>query len=180
MEMVMMSLAEMKPAPYNPRKDLKPGDPEYEQLKRSIQKFDYVDPLIVNTRTGHVVGGHQRLKILKDLGWTEALVSVIDVDDEHEKALNLALNRVQGAWNEPALAALLEELRLQNWNVTELGFSDEEIDRLVGDFDHEAANKEMPLATMWRVVVNCQTEIEQATLLERLKREGYDCQAFVL
>ena len=61
----------LNPATYNPRKDLKPGDKEYEKLKRSIEEFGYVEPVIWNQKTGNVVGGHQRLKVLLDLGQTE-------------------------------------------------------------------------------------------------------------
>ena len=67
-----MPLAELAPAPYNPRKDLRPGDPEYESLMRSIQEFGVVDPVIFNTCTRHLVGGHQRLTVLRDLGHTTA------------------------------------------------------------------------------------------------------------
>lgn len=59
------------PADYNPRKDLKPGDPEYDKLKRSMEQFGYVEPVIWNKTTGQVVGGHQRLKVLMDMGVTE-------------------------------------------------------------------------------------------------------------
>ena len=61
-------VADLIPAEYNPRKDLKPGDPEYEKLKRSIEQFGYVEPVIWNKTTGHIVGGHQRLKVLIDMG----------------------------------------------------------------------------------------------------------------
>ena len=71
MQIEKIAVAELKAADYNPRKDLQPGDAEYEKLKRSIQEFGYVEPVIWNKRTGIVVGGHQRLKVMKDLGFTE-------------------------------------------------------------------------------------------------------------
>ena len=67
MEIERRKVDELKVAEYNPRKDLRPGDAEYEKLKRSIQEFGYVEPIIWNKRTGTVVGGHQRLKVMKDL-----------------------------------------------------------------------------------------------------------------
>ena len=63
--------SELLPAEYNPRKDLKPGDPEYEKLKRSIEQFGYVEPVIWNKTTGRIVGGHQRLMVLMDMGIDE-------------------------------------------------------------------------------------------------------------
>ena len=71
MEILKKQLDELIPADYNPRKDLQPGDPEYEKLKRSIQEFGYVEPVIWNKQTGHIIGGHQRWKVLRDLGITE-------------------------------------------------------------------------------------------------------------
>ena len=67
MQIEKRAVADLKAADYNPRKDLQPGDAEYEKLKRSIQEFGYVEPVIWNKRTGVVVGGHQRLKVMKDL-----------------------------------------------------------------------------------------------------------------
>jgi ParB-like chromosome segregation protein Spo0J len=60
----MIPAAQLNPAKYNPRKDLKPGDAEYEKLLRSVKEFGYVEPVIWNERTGNIVGGHQRFKVL--------------------------------------------------------------------------------------------------------------------
>ncbi|MEM8495607.1 MAG: ParB N-terminal domain-containing protein [Planctomycetota bacterium] len=80
-----LSIDEINPAPYNPRKDLKPGDPEYEKLSRSIETFGCVEPLVWNQRTGNLVGGHQRYKILKARGDREIVVVVVDLPLEEEK-----------------------------------------------------------------------------------------------
>ena len=69
MRIETLSLGDLNPADYNPRKDLQPGDSEYEKLKRSLAEFGYVEPVIWNKTTGHIVGGHQRLKVLADLGF---------------------------------------------------------------------------------------------------------------
>lgn len=110
MEIQTLEVNEINPAKYNPRKDLQPGDPEYVKLKKSILEFDMVEPLVWNKRTGNLVGGHQRLKILKELGIAEVEVSVVDLSEVKEKALNLALNKISGEWDFPILKDLLEEL----------------------------------------------------------------------
>ena len=106
-------LSSLNPAPYNPRVQLKPGDAEFESLRRSMGSFGCVEPLVWNQRTGHLVGGHQRLAVLRAMagaGATETDVSVVDLPLAREKALNLALNRIQGRWDEDRLAELLREL----------------------------------------------------------------------
>ena len=71
MEFKRLKIADLIPASYNPRKKLKPGDKEYQKIKNSITEFGYVEPIIVNYDMT-VIGGHQRLTVLMDLGYTEA------------------------------------------------------------------------------------------------------------
>ena len=126
-------------AAYNPRKDLKPGDREYEKLKRSIAEFGYVEPVIWNRQTGNVVGGHQRLKVLVDLGQREIDCVVVDLDLQREKALNIALNKIQGDWDEGKLASLMAEFDASAFDVSLTGFDAEEVDALLNKFySHEA------------------------------------------
>ena len=121
------------PADYNPRKDLKPGDPEYEKLKRSLEEFGYVEPVIWNKTTSHVVGGHQRLKILLDMGITEVECVVVEMDAEKEKALNVALNKISGDWDKDKLALLIADLQGTDFDVSLTGFDPSEIDDLFKD-----------------------------------------------
>ena len=79
MRIETLAVSKLIPADYNPRKDLRPGDPEYEKLKRSLEEFGYVEPVIWNKTTGHVVGGHQRLKVLMDTGATEVDCVVVEM-----------------------------------------------------------------------------------------------------
>ena len=138
--------AELIPADYNPRKDLKPGDAEYEKLKRSIEQFGYVEPVIWNKTTGFVVGGHQRLKVLLDMGITEVECVVVEMDAEKEKALNIALNKISGEWDKDKLALLIADLQGADFDVSLTGFEPAEIDSLFSgkedvkedDFDVDA------------------------------------------
>ena len=127
------STADLLPADYNPRKDLKPGDAEYEKLKRSIEQFGYVEPVIWNKTTGRVVGGHQRLKVLMDMGITEVECVVVEMDEDKEKALNIALNKISGDWDKDKLALLIADLQGADFDVSLTGFEPAEIDDLFKD-----------------------------------------------
>ena len=133
MQIEKKNVSELLPADYNPRKDLKPGDPEYEKLKRSIEQFGYVEPVIWNEQTGRVVGGHQRLKVLTDMGITEVDVVVVSLSDEKEKALNIALNKISGAWDNEKLALVIADLQGTDFDVSLTGFDPEELDDLFRD-----------------------------------------------
>ena len=127
------NVKDLLPADYNPRKDLQPGDPEYEKLKRSIEQFGYVEPVIWNKQTGRVVGGHQRLKVLIDSGITEVDVVVVDMNTEKEKALNIALNKISGEWDTDKLALVIADLQGADFDVSLTGFDPEELDDLFRD-----------------------------------------------
>lgn len=130
MEWRTIPIGDLRPAAYNPRKKLKAGDKEYEKIKNSIQAFGYVEPIIVNYDMT-VIGGHQRLTVLKDLGYTEVECVVLHIEDEHKvKALNIALNKITGAWNEQLLADLLVDLQSADFNTDLTGFEPAEIDQL--------------------------------------------------
>ena len=123
-------VTELLPAAYNPRKDLKPGDLEYEKLRRSIEQFGYVEPVIWNKTTGRVVGGHQRLKVMQDMGITEIDCVVVELDEAKEKALNVALNKISGDWDKDKLALLISDLQGEDFDVSLTGFDPAEIDDL--------------------------------------------------
>lgn len=139
MEIKKIPVDQLKPAAYNPRKDLQPGDPEYEKIARSLDQWGYIDPIIWNKRTGNVVGGHQRLKILLARGETTVEASVVDLPENEEKALNVALNKLTGEWNKDALTTLLQELT-QDMDIDEslTGFDTEEINALFADASQSA------------------------------------------
>ena len=125
--------ADLLPADYNPRKDLKPGDPEYEKLKRSLEQFGYVEPVIWNKNTGRVVGGHQRLKVLIDMGIDQVECVIVEMPEDKEKALNVALNKISGDWDKDKLALLISDLQGADFDVSLTGFDPAEIDDLFKD-----------------------------------------------
>ena len=150
-ELKVLPVSVLKPAEYNPRKKLKPGDKEYEKIKNSIQEFGFADPLVVN-KDMTIIGGHQRLSVAMELGYTEVPCAVVDVDKVREKALNIALNKITGAWDETLLAQLLSEIKEADFNVDLTGFEPPEMDQLMSkvydkdvkddDFDIESELKQ--------------------------------------
>lgn len=136
METGKMKLSDIIPAEYNPRVTLVEGSTEYDALKNSIERFGLVDPLIVNKRNNVLVGGHQRYNILKDSGATEAEVVFVDLNEEDEKTLNIALNKIEGDWEFDKLEAVLKELSVYDISFT--GFSEEDVRNIVGINEEEA------------------------------------------
>lgn len=124
-------IKDLNMATYNPRVDLQPGDAEFEKLKRSIKHFGYIDPIIVNKRNMVVVGGHQRLKVLKELGYTDIDVVYVDLNDTDEKALNIALNKISGDWDAEKLEDLLRDISLDtDFDIELTGFDLPEVDTM--------------------------------------------------
>lgn len=132
MQIERKRISDLNRATYNPRIDLIPGDPEYENLRRSINTYGMLIPVIWNKQTNNVVGGHQRLTVLENEGETEVDVSVVDLDPMQERQLNVALNKIEGGWDEEKLGALLAEL---GDDATLTGFNQQEIDSLTNDID---------------------------------------------
>jgi DNA (cytosine-5-)-methyltransferase len=159
-------LKELVAADYNPRKALTPEDSEYQKIKRSIEEFGYVDPIIIN-EDGTIIGGHQRCTVLKDLGYEEVDVVVVSLDKQREKALNIALNKITGEWDELKLKDLLIDLDLGDYDISLTGFEQEDLAELVDnlavepeamddDFDEEAVLEDIvepktKLGDVWKL-----------------------------
>lgn len=153
MKIESLATASLKEASYNPRRALQPGDCEYEALRRSLEQFGYVEPVIVNKTTGNIVGGHQRFSVLKSLGKTHIDCVVVELDEQKEKALNIALNKIQGEWDTDKLSSLLTELDEQDFDISLTGFEASEVEELLDsfyskeaiqdDFDSEKVHEEI-------------------------------------
>jgi ParB-like chromosome segregation protein Spo0J len=109
MKVLEIPVKDINPAQYNPRKIT---DEELQGLRNSIKRFGMIEPLIVNTKTNNLVGGHQRLKALKLEGHLNAPVVHVHLNEVEEKALNVALNAhtIQGKFDTEVLADLLKDI----------------------------------------------------------------------
>lgn len=164
MIMKQYNINELLPADYNPRKELTPDDREYQKIKTSIETFGYVDPIIIN-KDKTIIGGHQRLNVLRDLGYTDIDVIEIDIDKTKEKALNVALNKISGEWDIDKLGLLLNELKTDNFDLDITGFDADElvgilfnVDELDDTFDLKDGDR-TPMQTMSLTFSDDQAEI---------------------
>jgi len=132
MNIQKINIENLKTAEYNPRIDLKPGEEKYEHIKKSIEEFGYVDPIVIN-KDMTVIGGHQRLKILKELGYKEIECNVVDVNKNIEKKMNIALNNNSGEWDNEKLKKLMQEISKEFEDMDSTGFNADEIEELFGE-----------------------------------------------
>ncbi len=143
-------------APYNPRYISRE---ELEFLKESIKKFGLRKGIVVNThpdRKNIIIGGNQTVQALKELGWTEISVEKVDfisLPELEEKALNLALNKISGEWDELKLMEIIHEFNIKHKNLLKnTGFTDSEVQRLLVEHSLEHSideNKEKVLKTLF-------------------------------
>ena len=128
MKVQQVDPSKLVPAEYNPRQI---SQHQAEALKRSIDRWGFVEPIVANKRTGKIVGGHQRV----DAAWARAVAKVpvhwVDIDEDSEKALNIALNKISGEWSEDLLGELLLELEQNGQDLEDLGFDADELQAII-------------------------------------------------
>lgn len=170
MENKTLKIADLKPAKYNPRKI---AEWELKKLAHSIEVFGFVDPVIVN-KDMTIIGGHQRVKAAEQLGMTEVPCVVVDLPPGKEKALNLALNKISGEWDNELLVALLKEM--DEADLKDSGFDPEEIEKAI-----EAAGEPDNLAgefteTPFRMTITFKTSEDMENAGEEIKEvlENYE------
>jgi hypothetical protein len=128
LDMKLIPIKDLKPAEYNPRKKVVPGSPEYQKLRKSIEEFGMVQPIVVN-KDMTVIAGHQRLVVLKHMGKNAVDCIILDVDKVKEKALNIALNNIEGSFDDKMLAELMKDIMDSGEiDATVTGFTEKEIE----------------------------------------------------
>lgn len=136
--METIKITELKESEYNPRKI---DNFNFKNLCESIKKHGILSPLVINTypsRENIIIAGHQRLKAAKEIGLTDVPIIKVKLDEANEKALNLALNKISGTFEEDKLIDLIEGINNQNEDILkQTGFSTEEITYLLGLSDRQ-------------------------------------------
>lgn len=154
-------IGKLRRAEYNPRVQLTPEDKEYQDIKNSIERWGYINPILVSA-DGTIIGGHQRLTVLQDLGYDEVQVVIAEdsMTDDDIKALNIALNKITGRWDEIKLQSLLQELDLNGYDFTLTGFSVQEVDDLNVRIEKEIEPEEDDF-DIETAVANAQTPVSK-------------------
>ena len=168
MKIEKIKISELNPAEYNPRRMTKK---QYEDLKSSLEKFGLVDPIIINS-DNTVVGGHQRLRIMRELG-AELIPTVrVNLSKEDEKELNIRLNKNSGEFDLDVLANNFEVDELKDWGFkdVELGFN---IDKIGDDLSDN-------IELQYKIEVDVISEKEQEQLYNDLTNKGYICRILTL
>jgi DNA modification methylase len=152
MKIKKIDINKLQPASYNPRQI---STKQYKDLKESIRKFDLVDPIIVNKNGNVVIGGHQRLKVCKDLKHTEIDCVVLDLTKEEERELNIRLNKSGGEFDMDILANEFEIEELKDWGFKEieLGLNIDKIVEGNTEDDHipEVKESRVKLGDVWEL-----------------------------
>lgn len=129
----MVPVTKIKPAEYNPRKDLVPKDKAYQKIAASIKEFGLVSFFVIN-KDGTLISGHQRFKIMCDMGYTQVPCLILDISKEREKTLNVAMNQISGEWDMQKLADLLEEIQGADIDTLLTGFDYDSMDRILNKY----------------------------------------------
>ncbi|MCJ7559165.1 ParB N-terminal domain-containing protein [Candidatus Bathyarchaeota archaeon] len=173
MKLKTVKLGDLKFPEYNPRVDVHANPSFHAALSRSISEFGYVEPIIVNEKTGNIVGGSQRAKILLEQGVEEVEAVIVSLNDKREKALNLALNKIVGEWDGEKLEDLILELKDEP-ELELTGFSEAAVKRILEDVP------EVKLEEIFQVIIACGDEKEQRQVFKNLTRQGFKCKLLTL
>ena len=162
MNIEKIQINKLKAATYNPRQI---STKQYKDLKESINKFGLVDPIIVNeyfTENYYVViGGHQRLKICKELGYKDIGCIILNLNKEQERELNIRLNKNTGDFDMDILANEFDIDELVDWGFKHIDL-DVNIDKLV-EQDNSAT-----------ITIKEDDEVKAQELYNDLKKQGYN------
>lgn len=168
MKIELININSLNPAKYNPRQI---SNKQYEDLKASIDKFGLVDPIIANHDLT-VIGGHQRLKVLRELGAEKIPTVRVHLTKEDERELNIRLNKSGGTFDMDILANEFDIVDLKNW-----GFKDIELGFNVDKLQDDLSNK---IELQYKIEIDVSSEREQEILYNELTEKGYKCKILTL
>lgn len=175
MEIINRNPKELKKADYNPRKI---SDKDFKQLKKSLSVFQCVEPIVVNQFEGRenvIVGGHQRLKAMIDLGWDEVPTIEVYLNQDEEKELNVRLNKNTGEFDFELLTDLFDTETLES-----IGFELDELPEITENNEEDIKDLSDDIEVDFKIEISLISEKDQEQLYNRLTKEGYECRILTL
>lgn len=173
-EIIYLKLDDIKPYENNPRNN----DEAVSKVAKSIKDFGFKNPIIVD-KNNVIIAGHTRLKASYKLGLKEAPVIVAsDLSEEQANALRLVDNKTSefATWD---FEKLEEELLNIDFDLSAFGFDPSDfIEEEPKPKEREDLSDEV--GSMFQVIVECESEMEQQELFERLTGEGLKCRVLTL
>lgn len=140
MKLYTVKVEDLIDADYNPNVM---EERDFENLENSIERYGYIEPIIVNRRNNVIVGGHHRLRVLKKKGVKEVDVVYVDLDENDEKRLNIALNRINGYWDIDKLEEVVNDLMADDPSLIDFtGLSEFELDSMFSVEDVDFLGKD--------------------------------------
>ena len=182
MKLVLKKVSSLKIAPYNPRVELTPSHPEFQAIKESVEVHGIIQPLVFSKTRGYIIGGAQRLTVLKALGVDEVPVVEVEFKDiMQEKAANMALNKITGRWDPDKLAKLKSEGIFSKFPT---GFSMAEIDAIgkkaTLPAPRPATQDVGNLPKIYQVVVDCTDQAHQNEILAMMKQNNWSARGVTI
>lgn len=162
MKIENINISKLKPAPYNPRKST---EKQELKLKQSLEKFGVVEPIIYNKRTGHIVGGHFRVRELTKLGYKEVPCVIVDLSMEDEKELNIRLNANTGEWDFEMLKIDFDQDLLSEWG---LDVKDLKIEEQI------TPPAEITMGKLFYLSIKCKDEQQCQEMYENFIKQGFE------
>ena len=156
-EMETIMITDLQGAEYNPRQISKE---EFQKLTHSLDEFGLIDPIIINLKNNKIIGGHQRYDVLMkkyiedgffeelnlirlgDIGWVFTDTDLTVESEDHEKGMNLALNKISGEWDLDKLKLIFQDLQLNDFDMDLTGFDEIEIQDLQLNFEENTSADE--------------------------------------
>lgn len=177
MKIINRLISDLVPADYNPRTLT---DKQFKDIKKSLTRFGFVDPIIVNThpsRKDVIIGGHQRCKVWASMGNDTVPTVELCLTIKEEQELNVRLNKNTGEFDFDALANFFDVEDLQEWGFEAFEFG-------LGDGEESIESKEKDLSDQicvnFKIEINCVSETEQKKLYNELIERGLECRILTL
>jgi ParB-like chromosome segregation protein Spo0J len=167
-------ITELKPWKDNPRKN--DGEP-VRKVAESIKRFGFSSPIIARAN-GEIIAGHTRWKAAQSLKLDRVPVRFLDLEPDDAHLLAIADNRTaqEAEWDDDILKAVLGQLESQGADLAATGFDAKELEKLLNDInDDQDASPQIGDALKYQIIVQCNDEVHQAELIERLEADGLRC-----